>query len=55
MVPRLEVASTTDNDFSFKVISTETSLAVEWLRLQASIAGAMGSIPGQGAKTPHAM
>ena len=30
------------------------SLAVQWLRLQASTAGSTGSIPGQGAKTPSA-
>ena len=33
---------------------TTTSLAVQWLRLQASVAGGMGSIPGQGTKIPHA-
>ena len=27
---------------------------VQWLRLLASIAGGMGSIPGRGAKIPHA-
>ena len=31
-----------------------TSLAVQWLRLRASTAGGMGSIPGQGTKIPHA-
>ena len=31
-----------------------TSLAIQWLRPQASIAGGMGSIPGWGAKIPHA-
>ena len=30
-----------------------TSLAVQWLRLHASSAGGKGSIPGQGAGTPH--
>ena len=34
---------------------TITSLAGEWLRLRASMAGGAGSIPGQGAKIPHAM
>ena len=33
---------------------TRTSLVVQWLRLQASTAGGMGSIPGQGTKIPHA-
>ena len=27
---------------------------VQWLRLHAFTAGVMGSIPGQGAKIPHA-
>ena len=31
-----------------------TSLAVQWLRLCASTAGGMGSIPGQGPKILHA-
>ena len=31
-----------------------TSLVVQWLRLRASTAGGLGSIPGQGTKTPHA-
>ena len=31
-----------------------TSLAVQWLRLCASNAGGMGSIPSQGTKIPHA-
>ena len=30
------------------------SLAVQWLRLCTSIAGGMGSVPGQGTKIPHA-
>ena len=28
---------------------------VQWLRLCTSTAGGMGSIPGQGTKTPHAV
>ena len=31
-----------------------TSLAVQWLRLHASNAGAAGSTPGQGTKILHA-
>ena len=31
------------------------SLAVQWLRLCTFSAGATGSIPGRGTKTPHAM
>ena len=30
------------------------SLVVQWLRLHASTAGGMGSIPGRGTKIPHA-
>ena len=36
-------------------IQQGTSLAVQWLRLCASTAGGMGSIPGQGTKIPHAV
>ena len=32
----------------------ETSLVVQWLRLSASTAGTMVSIPSQGTKIPHA-
>ena len=32
----------------------ETSLAVQWLRLRASSAGGMGSIPGQETTIPQA-
>ena len=31
-----------------------TSLAVQWLRLQASTEGGAGSIPGRGTQIPHA-
>ena len=31
-----------------------TSLAVQWLRLRLPMQGGAGSIPGQGAKIPHA-
>ena len=31
-----------------------TSLEVQWLRLRSSEAGGAGSIPGPGAKIPHA-
>ena len=31
-----------------------TSLAVQWLRLRASTAGGVGSIPGWGTRIPHA-
>ena len=31
-----------------------TSLAVQWVRIIASTAGGMGSIPGRGTKIPHA-
>ena len=36
-------------------INYGTSLVVQWLRLRASTAGGMGSIPGQGTKILHAM
>ena len=32
----------------------ETSLVVQWLRLHASTAGGMGSIPSWGSQIPHA-
>ena len=32
-----------------------TFLAVQWLRLRASISESVGSIPGQGSKIPHTM
>ena len=34
-------------------ICTQTSLAVQWLKLHASTAGSTGSIPGEGTKIPH--
>ena len=34
-------------------MSYGTSLAVQWLKLCASIARGMGLIPGQGSKIPH--
>ena len=40
--------------FILKII-IGTSLVVQWLRLQTSIAGGMGSIPGLGIKIPHAI
>ena len=33
------------------MISDQTSLVVQWLRLQASNAGGTGLIPGQGSST----
>ena len=41
--------------FKKNIYSLGTSLAVQWLRLCASNAGAMGLIAGQGAKIPHAV
>ena len=32
-----------------------TSLVVQWLRLRASNAEGMGSIPGRGTRIPHAL
>ena len=39
---------------SFKNSPWGTSLVVQWLRLCASVAGNMDSIPGWGTKIPHA-
>ena len=36
-----------------KRIHTETSLVVQWLKIHASTAGGVGSIPGQGTKIPQ--
>ena len=36
-----------------KKLKNGTSLAVQWLRLQASTAGGVGSIPGWGNKIMH--
>ena len=36
-----------------KLVTVGTSRAVQWLRLCASTAGGMGSIPGWETKTPH--
>ena len=38
-----------------KKVNFGTSLAVQWLRLRASTAGGLGSIPGWGAKILHAV
>ena len=37
----------------YQEAKTGTPLAVHWLRLHASTAGGVGSIPGQGTKIPH--
>ena len=39
---------------SIKINEQGISPVVQWLRLHASNAGGMGSIPGQGTKIPHA-
>ena len=38
-----------------KIINLGTSLVVQWLRLCASYAGGLGSVPGQGTKISHAV
>ena len=38
-----------------KTLLKGTSLVVQWLRLHASNAEGMGSIPGWGTKIPHAI
>ena len=40
--------------WNLKSNATGASLAVQWLRLPASTAGATGSTPGWGTKIPHA-
>ena len=35
------------------IFTSRTSLVVQWLRLHASKAGDVGSIPGCGIKIPH--
>ena len=47
----------TGNYIQYLVITYngETSLVVQWLRLRASTAGGMGSIPGWGTKILHAV
>ena len=43
------------NSWSFHIRKTHrTSLEVQWLKLNASMAGGMGLIPAQGTKIPHA-
>ena len=43
-------------DFKFlgSKMGPGTSLVVQWLRLRASNAGCVGSVPGWGTKIPHA-
>ena len=43
------------NSFNPQNILTGPSLGVQWLRLQASTAGGMGSFPARGTKIQHAM
>ena len=38
-----------------KELASGTSLEAHWLGLQASTAGAVGLIPGQGTKAPYAV
>jgi len=39
---------------AFKIMEFGTSLAVQWVRLQASSAGGTSLIPGRGTETPCA-
>ena len=45
-IPDLCTSEQTEDDAFLKAVK-QTSLAVQWLRLQASTAGGSGSIPGQ--------
>ena len=38
-----------------KKVKDRTSLVAQWLRLYASSAGSVGSVPGQGTEIPHAV
>ena len=53
-VVRLKLTQYCKSTILQKKIKTGTSVAVQWLRLCASTAGGMGSIPGRGTKIPHA-
>ena len=41
------------SNYSIMLRITGTSLADQWLRLRASTAGGMGSVPGGVTKIPH--
>ena len=41
--------------YRFEEVALGISLVVQWLRLHASTAEGLGSIPGQGTKIPHAV
>ena len=45
-IPDLCTSEQTEDDAFLKAVK-QTSLSVQWLRLQASTAGGSGSIPGQ--------
>ena len=45
-IPDLCTSEQTEDDVFLKAVK-QTSLVVQWLRLQASTAGGSGSIPGQ--------
>ena len=49
----MDVRTSLITNLFLKCIPT-TCLAVQWLRLRASNAGAVGSIPGRGTKIPRA-
>ena len=40
--------------YLFKISSSGTFLAIQWLRIQLAMQGTWGQIPGQGIKTPDA-
>ena len=42
------------NSLDLKMLTTGTSLVLQWLRLRVSNAGEVDSTPGQGSKVPHA-
>ena len=63
LIPSTKTNSKCTKDFNMKPKTIQpleeksggTSLAVQWLRLKASTAGGVSSIPGQGTKTSPAM
>ena len=56
---RLQLVEQSDTEWEiktmYKMCEEGTSLVVQWIRLQASNSGGMGSIPGQGTKILHAV
>ena len=54
-VYNLDIRGSDNTEILSKKSYEGTSLAVQWLRLHASTAGDVGSIPDRGTKIPHAV